>query len=142
MMTIKTGYFGEIEVEEKEIIRMEEGMLGFELLKNYVLLKDEEIFLEWLQSTDEEVSFAVVDPFLITDSYEFEIPDSVLDKLEIEEASDVAVRTVVIIPEDLKKIRTNLQAPVIINIRNKKALQTILDDSYPLRYEFYDKVGE
>ncbi|MDO4720380.1 MAG: flagellar assembly protein FliW [Peptostreptococcaceae bacterium] len=142
MMTIKTGYFGEVEVNEDEIIRMEEGMLGFELLKNYVLLKDEEIFLEWMQSTEEEVSFAVVDPFLIKKSYEFEIPEAVLQKLEIEDAADVAVRTVVIIPEDLQKIRTNLQAPVIINMKGKKAMQILLDDAYPMRYEFYDKVGE
>lgn len=142
MIKINTAYFGEIEVNENEIIELDEGMLGFELLKKYVLITDEEIFLEWLQSVEEEISFAVVDPFLVTKAYEFEIPQSVLDKLEIKNIEEVAIRTVVIIPEDLRKIRTNLQAPVIINTKNKKAMQILLDDSYPMRYEFYDKVGE
>lgn len=142
MIKINTAYFGEIEVNENEMLELEEGMLGFELLKKYVLITDQEIFLEWLQSVEEEISFAVVDPFLVTPSYEFEIPQQVLDKLEIQDVADVAIRTVVVLPEDLRKIRTNLQAPVIINTKNRKAMQILLDDSYPMRYEFYDKVGE
>lgn len=141
-MIINTGYFGEIDIDESEILHMEEGMLGFELLKDYALIKDEEIFLEWLQSTEEEIAFAVADPYLITKDYEFEIPEKVLEKLDIQSPEEVAVRTVVIIPEDIQKIRTNLQAPIIINKKNKTAMQIILDDSYPMRYEFYNKVGE
>lgn len=141
-MKVKTAYFGEIEVSKEEVLHMEEGMLGFEELKDYVLIKEEEIFLEWLQSTDQAISFAVVDPFLIHPSYEFEIPENIRVKLAIEDPSEVAVRTVVIIPEDIQKIRTNLQAPVIINRKDRRAAQIILSDSYPMRYEFYNKVGE
>lgn len=140
-MKITTNYFGELEVDENEMLHFEKGMLGFEELKKYVLIKDNEIFIEWLQSIEETTSFAVMDPFIADDTYSFEIPDKVLNELNITTKEEVMIRTVVIIPEDITKIRTNLQSPIIINIKEKKAMQIILDDAYPMRYEFYHKAG-
>ena len=140
-MKINTNYFGELEVDENEILEFEKGMLGFEELKKFVIIKDSEIFIEWLQSIEDTTSFAIMDPFVADNNYSFELPDKIMEKLDIKSKEDVMIRTVVIIPEDITKIRTNLQAPIIINTKLKKATQIILDDSYPIRYEFYDKAG-
>ena len=140
-MKINTNYFGELEVDENEILEFEKGMLGFEELKKFVIIKDSEIFIEWLQSVEDTTSFAIMDPFVADKNYSFELPDKIMEQLDIKSKEDVMIRTVVIIPEDITKIRTNLQAPIIINAKLKKAMQIILDDSYPIRYEFYDKAG-
>ena len=140
-MKINTNFFGEIEIDEKEIITFEKGMIGFEDIKNFALVGEEGLFVEWLQSIDEPTSFAVMDPFIAYTEYSFDIPDKVLEELNIKDKSEILIRTVVVIPEDITKIRTNLQAPVIINTKEKKAMQILLDDTYPMRYEFYEKVG-
>ena len=140
-MKINTNYFGELEVDENEILEFEKGMLGFEELKKFVIIKDSEIFIEWLQSIEDTTSFAIMDPFVADKNYSFELPEKIMKQLDIIDKEDVMIRTVVIIPEDITKIRTNLQAPIIINTKQKKATQIILDDSYPIRYEFYDKAG-
>lgn len=140
-MKITTNYFGELEVDKNEIIEFDKGILGFEDLNKFVLIKDSEIFIEWLQSTEDTTSFAVMDPFIADETYSFEISDKVLKQLNITEKKEVMIRTVVVIPEDITKIRTNLQSPIIINVKDKKAMQIILDDTYPMRYEFYDKAG-
>ena len=141
IVKINTNYFGELEVDENEILEFEKGMLGFEELKKFVIIKDSEIFIEWLQSVEDTTSFAIMDPFVADNNYSFELPDKIMNQLDIKSKEDVMIRTVVIIPEDITKIRTNLQAPIIINTKQKKATQIILDDSYPIRYEFYDKAG-
>ena len=140
-MKINTNFFGEIEIDEKEIITFEKGMIGFEDIKNFALVGEEGLFVEWLQSIEETTSFAVMDPFIADTSYSFDMPDKVLEELNIKDPSEILIRTVVVIPEDITKIRTNLQAPVIINTKEKKAMQILLDDTYPMRYEFYEKVG-
>ena len=140
-MKITTNYFGELEVDKNEIIEFDKSILGFEDLNKFVLIKDSEIFIEWLQSTEDTTSFAVMDPFIADETYSFEISDKILKELNINEKEEVMVRTVVVIPEDITKIRTNLQSPIIINVKDKKAMQIILDDNYPMRYEFYDKAG-
>ena len=140
-MKINTNFFGEIEIDEKEIITFEKGMIGFEDIKKFALVGEEDLFVEWLQSIDEPTSFAVMDPFIAYTEYSFDIPDKVLEELNIKDKKEILIRTVVVIPEDITKIRTNLQAPVIINTKEKKAMQILLDDTYPMRYEFYEKVG-
>ncbi len=139
-MKINTNFFGEIEIDDKEIIVFEKGMIGFEDINRFALVGEENLFVEWLQSVDEATSFAVMDPFIADSDYNFEIPDNILEELNIKDKNEIIIRTVVIIPEDITKIRTNLQAPVIINLKEKKAAQIMLDDNYPIRYEFYDKV--
>ena len=141
-MNIKTSNFGNIDIDEKEIIIFDGGLPGFEQLKRFVIIKESEMVIDWLQSVDSEISFPVINPFLIKDDYEFEIPEADIARLQIADMKDIAVYSIVIIPPDIKDIRTNLQAPVIINTKEKKAKQIILGEEYPIRYEFYQKVGE
>ncbi|MBP2027787.1 flagellar assembly factor FliW [Acetoanaerobium pronyense] len=136
-MKIFTEYFGEIEYTEEDIIEFEKGPLGFEEYKKYILIREEDLFVEWLQSIEEDFSLTVMNPFHAIDSYEFEIPEIVIEKLSLESSEDVIIKTVVIISEKMEDIRTNLQSPIIINAKTKKAKQIILDDNYPMKHYFY-----
>ena len=141
-MKINTNYHGEIELREEDILTLVNGMLGFEDEEKFVLIKEEDIFVEYLQSVKDDIAFAVMDPFIIKQDYTFDIPDMVMKSLDIKSADEVVIKTVVVVPEDITKIRTNLQAPIVFNKTNNKGMQIVLDDTYPLRYEFYNKEEE
>ena len=141
-MKINTNYHGEIELREEDILTLVNGMLGFEDIEKFVLIKEEDIFVEYLQSVKDDIAFAVMDPFIIKQDYTFDIPDMVMKSLDIKSADEVVLKTVVVVPEDITKIRTNLQAPIVFNKTNNKGMQIVLDDTYPLRYEFYNKEEE
>ena len=138
-MKIQTNYHGELEIKQEDILTIKDGMLGYEDITKFVLIKEEDIFVEYLQSIDEKVAFAVMDPFIVKKDYVFDVPDNVIVSLGITKQEDVVIKTVVVIPEDITKIRTNLQAPIIFNKANNMGVQIILDDSYPIRYEFYEE---
>lgn len=141
-MKISTRYHGEMDIEETNILTLDEGMLGFEDLKRYIIIVEEDIFLQYLQCIDENIAFAIMDPFFVKPDYSFEIPDNVMKKLGITSDQDIVIRTTVVIPDDIEKIRTNLQAPIIFNRANNKGMQIILGDEYPMRYEFYHREGK
>lgn len=141
-MKLKTKNFGEIEIDEKEIVKFEEGIPGFENQKKWVLLADDEIPVQWLQAIEEDIVLPIINPFGIKEDYAFEIPQKIVLDLKIEKQEDLWIFSVVTIPEDIKGIRANLQAPIVINIKEKLGKQLILSDQYEIRYEFYGKIGE
>ena len=143
-MLLKTKHFGEIEIDEKNILKFDFGLPGFEPCKKYILLgnEDEASPFKWLQCIDRsEVAFAIANPFLIVKDYDFELNDESAKNLEIEKSEDAAVYVIVVVPEDFKKISMNLKAPLIINGRNKKGAQIILDtDKYTVRHYILDEL--
>ncbi|CAH2211881.1 flagellar assembly protein FliW [Tepidibacter aestuarii] len=141
-MKINTENFGEIEINDYEIIQFEDGMPGFEHLTKFIVIKEEELIIDYLQGIEEDITFPIINPFLVNKEYEFKIPDNTIKKLEIEKQEDVEVYTIVVIPENIKEMRTNLQGPIVINNKSKKGKQLILDERYPLRYMIFEKVGE
>ncbi|WP_293394281.1 flagellar assembly protein FliW [Peptoclostridium sp.] len=140
-MKLTTTNFGEIDIDESALINFEEGIPGFENVRRFALLQDDEMIVDWLQGIDEDIAFPVINPFAVKEDYEFKIPEGDINKLKIDRHEDILIYSIVVIPEDIKDIRTNLQAPIIINAKEKLGKQIILDDRYPLRYEFYEKVG-
>lgn len=137
-MELKTRLFGDIEIEETGIITFEDGIPGFDDIKKYVLLGDPEVSIEWLQGIEEDVTIPIIDPFEIKLDYEFEIPENIEQLLDIKNPDDVIVRTVLVIPENIKEIRTNLQGPIVINKSAKKGKQLILNEEYPIKYFLHD----
>jgi flagellar assembly factor FliW len=132
-MLVKTRQFGEIEVEQPQVISFKEGILAFENIKQYILIPVENNpAFTWLQAVDEpELAFLLVDPFLVKNGYFVDIDDKTRKALEIEKQEDVLVYTTVTIPKSgFKKATTNLLAPLIINIQKKKAAQLVLDESH------------
>lgn len=142
MLKVQTNYYGEIEVNESDVLTLKDGLIGFDSYTRFVLLKESDIFVEYLQCIDDKVVFAVMDPHLLKKDYSFEIPDLVIKELGIKSSEDLVVKTILVIPEDITKIRTNLQAPIIFNKNTNHGKQIILDDSYPMRFEFYNLGGE
>jgi len=75
---ISTTRFGDIDIDESRVIRMKDGMLGFEHLKRYKLfIQDEKIPFWWLQSVEDgSVAFVVINSLGVKPDYEPVISDA------------------------------------------------------------------
>jgi flagellar assembly factor FliW len=136
-VNIITARFGEINVDESEILDMRAGIIGFEHLKKFVLhIQDGENPFWWLQSLDEgAIAFVVINPFVVKADYEPVIDDNDTKLLEIESAGDVVLLTIVTIRQNPFLVSVNLRAPIVVNARKKIAKQVILENmAYPVRY--------
>lgn len=143
-MFIETTHFGKIEIQEENIIFFEEGIPGFEDIHRFGIINNEdpESPFCWIQAIEKpDLAFALVDPFAIKKDYDFEINDENVSTLGIEEPSQVTVYAIVVVPEDLNSISMNLKAPVIVNTKNRKAAQVILNsDKYSVRHSIMDEL--
>lgn len=135
-MKLITDYRGEVEYSDNDIIHFEEPVHGFHKSSEYLLIANAEPELPfyWLQAVDDKDCVLVLtNPFLFIDNYDFEIDDWSLEQLEINDIGDLVVYNAVIIPEKINEMTVNLRAPFIINVKNRKAKQLILDEKYPLK---------
>lgn len=142
-MKIATTRFGEIEADESRIIEMRGEILGFEKLKRFLLLaQDDKTPFGWFQSVDDgAIAFVVINPQVIKPDYEPEIKDVDVSLLEIEQAADVLLMSIVTIRSNPVSISVNLRAPIVINARKGLAKQIILDDpAQPV--QFYVETGK
>lgn len=136
-MKLRTRMLGEVDIQEEDKISFQQGLPGFESLKEYVLLKPEDdIPFSFLQSTeDEQVSFVITNPFWFYKDYEFELLASVKNILRLADQEDLMIRSIVSIRETLEDATLNLQAPLIFNTRERIGAQVILHDtSYHARH--------
>lgn len=143
-MKIQTAHFGEVEIEDENILRFEKGLPGLETDRRFALLSNEDSRpISWLQSLDHaEISLPVVDPFSFCPDYSFDVSAEDVEKLAIEQIKDVYVLTVLVIPRSASAMTVNLSAPIIINTRNKKGCQIILDDrKYRVRVPVAELLG-
>lgn len=143
-MIIETTHFGEIEINEENILEFKECILGFEDVRRFGIINSEDPKspFKWIQAIEKpELAFAVVNPFEIKKDYDFQLKEDCISSLGIENAEQVAVFAIVRVPEDTKKISMNLKAPIIVNTENKKAAQIILDsDKYAVRHYILDEL--
>lgn len=141
-MKISTKYFGDVEFEKEQMILFPKGIPAFENEKSFLILDDNEPEspFRWLQSVNSpSLVFAILNPFLIKQDYDFEISDHILKEIEVEEPSDMDIYSVVVIPDDFKKMSMNLKAPIIINPKTRQGIQVILDtDKYGVRHYILD----
>lgn len=144
-MLAKTKFFGDIEINEKDIIRFIFGMPGFSNLKEYVIIENEgDTPFIYLQSLDEAaVCFIITLPVFIDKNYDIEISSETVEKLEIEKPEDVDIYVILAVSENIKNTTANLKAPIIINKNNNKALQEILENSeYSIRHKAFAEEGD
>lgn len=129
-MKLQTTRFGEIDVNEEELLTVEEGLVGFSELTRFVLLDhDAESPFKWLQSVDDGgIALIVVSPLTFKPDYLVEVTEEEIASLELSTPDDAIVSVVVTIPLDPKKMSANLKAPLIFNSSNRKGKQFILKD--------------
>jgi len=137
-MQLQTKKFGEITVNEEDILFFPEGLPGFEHVKKFTLLGRQgmDSLFFWLQSIDEpDLSFVVTDPFAAKPDYFVDAEDSETEQLQLQKAEDVLTLAIVTVPENVKKTSINLKAPVLINLKNNIGKQIIMkNETFPVKY--------
>lgn len=129
-MNIETKFHGKQDLAAEDIIQFESGIPGFPTEKEFCILSMADTPFHVLQSTQTtEVAFIVMDPFQIFPDYEFDLPDEILEALQVEVKKDIAIFVILTIQEPFEKTTANLQAPIILNQRNNKAKQYIINRS-------------
>lgn len=130
-MKIDTKYHGEIEVKSEDVLTFEHGIPGFGEEKQFVLLPlpENEWFHIMQSAVTPELGFVVTDPFLFFKEYDFELDQSSVELLEHPGEKEVQVLSILTIRETLHESTANLQAPIIINLANRKGKQIILTNS-------------
>lgn len=125
-MEVLTKAYGNIEVDERQIIEFPVGLFGFEQFHRYVLLDAAQQPFYWLQSMDvQEIAFVLIDPFLFRPDYSIDIPDEELREIGITTSEEILVFAIVTIPENQNLMTANLQGPIIINRTERRGRQYI-----------------
>lgn len=134
-MQINTALFGPQEIQDNDIITFPKGLPGFEENTRFKVFHEEgKPTVHWLQSVDDEaLCFSVMEPQLLNLGYEFILSDEDCALIELTSEDDFAV--VVILYKQTGEgeevpahhsIRANLNAPIVINVGQRKALQALL----------------
>ena len=141
-MELQTSIFGTIEYDESDVIRFESGLYGFEdkQLFLFVPSEDEQFQFNWLQSIDDPMLvFIVTDPFMFVENYDFELDDTVIEKLGIQDTEDLSILSIVNVREEVALTSVNIKAPIVINHQSKIARQVILEEDYAHKYYIFKK---
>ena len=139
-MKINTVRFGEIEIEKERIFKFKLPIIGFNDLKDFVILDlNQESFFKWLQSVeDPALAFPIVSVFSLDIDYSIDLQDEIVDILKIKNIESLLVMNIASIPQDNPQGTTlNLLAPLVFNLDESIAGQVILsgsgyDVSFPL----------
>ena len=147
-MKITTRVFGEIDIEESKIIHFQGGIVGFPALTDFALIhdaeKDSENPIRWMQSMQEpNFAMPVMDPLAVCPDYNPTVEDEMLKPIGELNPDSILVLVTLTVPQDVKKMSVNLQAPFIINADERKAIQLIVDpDRYEVRFPIYDIINK
>ena len=123
-MKITTNQFGELDFDENIVINFKEGLLGFEELKKFILISEENGIFYWLNSVEEpEIVFPL-------------FPMRLLENGFSEEAGEPF--GIVRLDKNPSDITINLKAPIYIDQDNKNGFQKIIDnDDYQIDYKLF-----
>ena len=135
-MDILSPVHGKINYTEDEIIKFNKAIPGFEHIERYILKDIEDSPFKLLHAIDDlNIGFIAISPFEVEKEYEIKLSDELINRLEIEKASDVLLYSLVTLNSEIKNITANLKAPIVINIKNKIAEQYIFDeDKYKIKH--------
>ncbi|MDD2558259.1 MAG: flagellar assembly protein FliW [Desulfuromonadaceae bacterium] len=129
-MKIIQSRFGEVEYDPQTVLHFPQGLIGFEDLRDFVVMpneKDGPLF--WIQSVeDAQVALVLTDPTNFFPTYLVE-PEAHECKALGMEGEDKCHALVVVTVDTERKVTLNLVAPVLFAPHSNRAIQVILENS-------------
>lgn len=141
-MKIRTRFLGEVEIKEDDILIFQDGILGFEESRKFILLDiPENDSFRILQDVEREaVCFVVADPWSFEPGYDIEIPDEELLKVNIRKKEQLAVMSIVTLSGEFAQSTFNLLAPLVLNMDSKLGRQVVLNNgTYTTKHPLFQK---
>lgn len=117
-------------------ILFEKGIPGFENYRyfNVNIVEGNKKIYNIVSKEDSNIGFISISPFDIKKDYEIDLDDAFIKELDIKDEKDVLVICLITLGKSLKDSTANLKAPIIINIKNNRGKQLILqDDKYKIK---------
>jgi flagellar assembly factor FliW len=136
-MKLVTTRFGEIMVDLDAVITFTQPIIGFQEYRRFITVPGPpQSGLTWLQSTDSgELAFLMMHPRDVVPDYRVPLSRHELAELAAPDADSLEVYTLLVVPADRKKIRTNLRAPILISRGQRLGKQAVLERTdYPIQF--------
>lgn len=139
-MIIQSTRFGELTISEEAVLEFSHGLPGFPDEKLFGFLKYEpDSPFAFLQSTiNPDLGFLVIEPFSFFKDYRVNVDDEIASELGLSDENLPQVLNIVRVPEQSEEMTANLLAPIIVNWRDRKAMQFILEEKlYTVRHRLF-----
>lgn len=138
-MNINTARFGALDIDEKKIITMPEGMLGFAEKRFFLLTPPNLGPFCWLQAVDNpDLAFVVVDTKNSVPDYTLRLTAEEFERLQLTENSEAIFLAIVTMASDPFAITVNLQGPIVLNPERMIAKQIVLEGGkYSTKHPFF-----
>lgn len=136
-MQLRTTRFGDIDVADGSVVTFTQPIIGFQEYRRFVLLPGpEDSAVTWLQSTESgELAFLLMNPVDVVPDYKVPLGKHELAELAVSTPAELAIYTILVVSDDVSKVRTNLKAPILINAKQRLGKQTVLERSdYPIQF--------
>ena len=131
-MKVQTKFQGEIEALETDFFTFVKPLLGFENQTSFAMVPAlEEIspFLMMQSIEDVNLAFYLVSPWVVDVNYEFNLTPEQVELLGVKQAEDVNVMALVTLDVNIEKMTANLVAPIVMNMKNQRAMQIVLQQT-------------
>ena len=130
MVKIQTSRFGELVIDENEIISFPHGIPG--IPSERFIIRECLEPVKWLISVDDpDLAMLIVSPFKFFPTYGFELSDEITSILQAEREEHLEIYVALLKHND--GVAANLKSPFVINKNKKIGVQILLEDE---RYEF------
>src|SRR5262249_3419055 len=133
-MNISTTRFGNLTIEEADVLTFVDGLIGMEDCQRWVLLADAENgALAWLQSLERpEVALGVVSPRRFVPDYQVRVAKREITPLGFDNPNDAQV--LVIISNVGGTLTLNLKAPLVVHLSNRVGRQIVARDDHAVQH--------
>ncbi len=128
---ITSTRFGDVSYDANDVIEFPWGLPGFAHVRRFVpLAYDDKPEFIWLQCLDDAaIALPTANPWLLFDDYDPNLPAYAVAALDIQRPTDFTVVCVVVVTKDAEEMTMNLLAPIVINLRLRRARQVMLENS-------------
>jgi flagellar assembly factor FliW len=129
--TVMLPKFGELTYAPTDVIEFPWGLPGFAEHRRWLLLTlDSHPSFVWLQSLDDvKIAIPTADPYLIFETYDPKLPAYAFVALDVNTAEDFTMLCVVVVTDNAREMTMNLMAPIVVNLRTRRARQIMLENS-------------
>lgn len=141
-MKIKTFRFGEIDIEDDDVIRFPEGLVGLTRYGRFVMMRDpESVELIWLQSLDHaDFALATVHHSRLATDYRVEVNPQEVASINLRDLDDAEI--FVILNRVEGTFSANLRGPLVINTKEMLGKQVVLNNpAYSVRHALAPSKG-
>ena len=133
-MIVNTTRFGQLAVQDSAILTFQQGLIGMEACRKWVLLADAtNDALAWMQSAERaEVALAVVSPRRFVADYQVRVGRR--DLAPLGDADSASLQVLVILNRCAEGLSLNLKAPLVVNLETKQGRQIVAKNDHEVRY--------